>query len=790
MKALQDPILPPSRRKAWDGLPKLDLRQRSLFICDTATQRVINRIKENDYKVGFLLQVVYFSCKRQFFPASHFPAEHIRSARKALALPPSTSTFRYPADVASRHKSKILSTYGWQPFDREFKEHFSTIAQSLIDKRRKKSDIVDVLLEFCLEQNREVPSYSVVKDIIQSGYNLYETTLGRQLQKRLSADQRRTLADLAAEPEMFLLARNIKRIDQGTQRQPCRQNGQILGQCQALYAEFESVLDILQLTQEATDDLAIWVKGATAPQVRNFRDIDRRNLHLLAYLQYQYFNRSDAAVDAIKKIVTKLKNEARTFQNRVNEKQEKELLDATAALSDVTRNSKALINKIIEIGYRSNQSVKDRLEEIIGLAEAFMLADLEDVDAVLQKVDDDVTKKRRKLDYYHYLFRRSKSIQGLIGPLLKHLVFDESSDRRLLVALKGYQKGLLQVTDKTPVGFLSKSEQDLIFRQDEFSSTEKYKVLLFIQLFESLKDQSLTLKYSYKYRPTESYFIPLPLWLKTRDQIMTSTRLMDYRDPVTYLGSIGKAVTDLYNVVNSRIDSDENTHIKFRNDGTWWVDTPATDFSTDQFVAKLLGEDASLSLYQILHQVNTYAGFTDELEHRTKRYASEGFNLSHAYAAIMSLGTNIGHNQMSKACSDITLKQLRDIESNRFSIANLKKANDSIVQLIQSLSLPGVYSDDEGRLHTSSDGRKIVVSVDSLMANFSYKYYGKDKGISANSFIDDQQIFFNVNVLTSSEREAPYMLEGMAESKRTLYPETKLRKESHLHSTDTHALYI
>ena len=78
----------------------------------------------------------------------------------------------------------------------------------------------------------------------------------------------------------------------------------------------------------------------------------------------------------------------------------------------------------------------------------------------------------------------------------------------------------------------------------------------------------------------------------------------------------------------------------------------------------------------------------------------------------MSLGTNIGHHQMAKACNGITLKQLRDIESNRFSVSNLKGVNEKIVKLIQSLTLPGIYSDEEGRLHTSSDGRKMVVAVD------------------------------------------------------------------------------
>ncbi|WP_323844261.1 Tn3 family transposase [Microbulbifer magnicolonia] len=786
MSSKQEHILPPSRQKAWDAPPKLDLRQRSVFTCDSITQRALRKITREDYKVGFLLQVIYFTRKRQFFNVSEFPVEHIRAARKALSLKSTKASFDYPTDVASRHKSKILKQYDWQAFDASFKARFNDLANSLIDKRRRKSDIADCLLEYCLEQHREVPSFTTVRETIQHGYRDYEEKLATEIRTHLSDAQQQVLNNLVSESDEFLLHRDVKRIKQGSQLNHCKLNGRILQKFHDLHTEFLPVISALYLTQEATEDLAIWVKQATTTQLRKFRNQDRRNLHLLAYLQYQHFHRSDAAVDAGKKIVTQLLNHARAYQNRESDKHESEFLDAAAAISNVARNSKELIKKIIDIARSNKLSDREKVRKILKLAESLMLSDIEDVDVTLQAVDTDIIKRRQKFDYYNFIFSRSSSIQKSLGPLLRPLVFESCSSPELLSAITAYQKGLDKISDTTPMKFLTKYERDLICREDEFSAIGKYKALLIIRAFEGFKDESLTLKYSYKYRPTESYFMPSEIWRKSFDEILISTGLNEYRDPEKYLDSIGKTVTELFKTVNHRIDSEENTYVKFNKNGTWSVDTPATDFSTDQFVSQLMGEEASFSLYQIIHQINTYTNFTEELEHRTKRFANEEFMLSHAYAALMSLGTNIGHNHMAKACQEISLKQLRDIESNRFSVNNLKKVNENIVHLIKSLSLPKVYSGDDGRLHTSSDGRKIVVAVDSLMANFSYKYYGKDKGISANAFIDDQQIFFNVNVLTSSEREAPYMLAGIAESKRTLYPETKLKKENHLHSTDTH----
>jgi len=65
------------------------------------------------------------------------------------------------------------------------------------------------------------------------------------------------------------------------------------------------------------------------------------------------------------------------------------------------------------------------------------------------------------------------------------------------------------------------------------------------------------------------------------------------------------------------------------------------------------------------------------------------------------------------------------------------------------------------------------------MNNYSFKYYGREKGVTVNSFIDEKQSFFNVNVLTSSDREVYEMIDGIINNKI-------FSSETHKHSSDSH----
>lgn len=69
------------------------------------------------------------------------------------------------------------------------------------------------------------------------------------------------------------------------------------------------------------------------------------------------------------------------------------------------------------------------------------------------------------------------------------------------------------------------------------------------------------------------------------------------------------------------------------------------------------------------------------------------------------------------------------------------------------------------------------MATDSLIANYSYKYYGRKKGVSIYTFINEKQSLFHSTVFSSSEREAIYLVDGL------LHNPTPLRR---MHATDTH----
>ncbi|MBY0545200.1 MAG: Tn3 family transposase [Gammaproteobacteria bacterium] len=64
-----------------------------------------------------------------------------------------------------------------------------------------------------------------------------------------------------------------------------------------------------------------------------------------------------------------------------------------------------------------------------------------------------------------------------------------------------------------------------------------------------------------------------------------------------------------------------------------------------------------------------------------------------------------------------------------------------------------------------------------LLANFSFKYFGKGKGVSIYTFIDERQVLFHSTVISASDREAAYVIDGLNNNDVV---------KTHIHSTDTH----
>jgi TnpA family transposase len=121
--------------------------------------------------------------------------------------------------------------------------------------------------------------------------------------------------------------------------------------------------------------------------------------------------------------------------------------------------------------------------------------------------------------------------------------------------------------------------------------------------------------------------------------------------------------------------------------------------------------------------------------------------------------------------------ELETTVNGYFTLENLHAANDHLRTFMDQLELPEVYRRHAGKLHTSSDGQKYGVAVESLNATYAFKYFGKDAGVSPYTFIDERHFLWHHEVMSASGREAAYVIDGLMHNDVI---------KSDIHSTDTH----
>lgn len=323
----------------------------------------------------------------------------------------------------------------------------------------------------------------------------------------------------------------------------------------------------------------------------------------------------------------------------------------------------------------------------------------------------------------------------------------------------------------------------------------KYRILLFTKLEKAIRNKQVTFLHSYRFKDPGSTFISNSKWFKDMHALCLKSGLEKFLDGKQALKNLGESVYCLFDKLNSAIENNENTHVQRHPKGGWRYELPTADYSTEKFIPKLLSNDNSyITLLNVIRELDHYSDFTEYFVNRRVTGGKAIPSKKLLYATLYSLSTNHGHHETVKMADGITEKQLRDAESAFFSIKSLKNVNKCVIEFIHSLNLPMLYVDKDRVIHTSSDGKKLIVDVDSLLANYSFKYYGKESGINVLNFVDPKQVSFNVNILPSSDREAPYMLDGLIESADKLWElyekgDQKMEADKefeHIHSSDTH----
>ena len=304
-----------------------------------------------------------------------------------------------------------------------------------------------------------------------------------------------------------------------------------------------------------------------------------------------------------------------------------------------------------------------------------------------------------------------------------------------------------------------------------------YKALLLVHVGQGLKAGTLYLEQSYKYRALEGYLLSREHWQVRRAHYVRQANLEPLANPHTVLRQLEAELQQQYLTTNGHLHAQSNPYVQQKSDATLVVRTPPQPTRKADALATFFPGRQYVALTEVLATVNQLTHFITDFTRGQHVPQDTRPPVRTFLAGIIGLGCGIGVRKLARISRHVQETQVEHTVNGYFTPSTLRAANDRILRMIDQLLLPTIYRRSTDGLHTSSDGQKFEVPGESLNANYSYKYFGKNQGVSVYSFIDERHLLFYSTVMSAAERESTYVLDGL------LHPEGP---SSTLHSTDTH----
>ena len=772
-------FLSPAEKRQFDLPPVLTHDQRPAYFALTDdVRRSLSALRTPTNKVGFMLQLGYFKHSGKFFAPNTFRSRDIKFLKALLQVTEPLDFSDYPPARVKQQRTRILNILDWNPFDGDSATQIAHHVQLQVEQQIKPEQVFATAVEFCWQQRIEIPTHHQLANVITDSFNIVESSWLSHLEVSLGAvDCEHLDALIESEDALPTLLREIKSINQSLQPRDIKKNVESCRIFASLFSQFESVYRKLKVHEKATEHYATWVQKATITQLKTFPNPFKRYLHLLAFIQHQYSIRQDVLTDILLKATHAAINAAVRDKDNNDLKKRGETKEAIRVVTKARKSAQRLLDEIARVARCEDMPASEkitRIEQLLSDHDALQS------DQVKEKLLQSEALLAQQLDpakMYDALETRSLRLQHRVSLILKNLVFDATtSDTHLLAAIKHFQEtdGLMGKT--APIDFLPKKEQALFVDGSDLRIS-LYKILLFREVAIAIRAGKLNLKHSYRYRAIQDYLFPSEQWERESEQLIRAAGLTSFTDGVTVLDDLRGCLDLIYQRVNKRIDSGDNTYLSFDVKGKAKIRTPETGFNEEGYVGKALIENGIVPILQVLREVSQSYDFLSSFKHMSPKHHKLKPSAEAVLAGILGKGCNIGIHKLSQISQGINQSMLKNTVNWCFNLKNIQAANTVILKAMEGLSLSHEFQRVPGQRHTSSDGRKVQVAVDSIHANHSFKYFGKDKGVTMYTFIDERHALFHSTVISASEREAAYVIDGLMQNEVV---------KSDIHSTDTH----
>ncbi|MDA0813878.1 MAG: Tn3 family transposase, partial [Verrucomicrobia bacterium] len=768
-------ILTASEQEAFDKPPLLDHRERKQFfslpkdLMDIATS-----LRTPDTQIGFVLVCGYFRAARRFYLPYDFHTRDIQAAATMLDLVVSDfSPDRYPKQTRTRHQQLVMEFHGFAPFDGKAEAALVTEITTMTRTHLKPRLIFDRCADFLTQGRVQVPRSGTLLELIRSGMQAHKVELIALMNAHLTDETRGLLDDLFTAPEEQNRYRLtlLKKLSQSTKPTRIKEAVADFETLAALHSQLEDILSILDLGVAGIRYYAGSVLKSRMFQLQQRSDIDRY-IHATAFVAHQFFRMQDNLVDLWLSVMASFQTAvSRDHKERVWEGRKDQQQQIKAAVHDLDTEVFGLIREIRRLASADDMSDTQKVCAIRGALEGERTDSFERLKAGL----DDIGQDR---GWHNVLEAHSLRLQNRLKPILRVIAFEPNERAvatRLIAAIDHFTASDGNIGPRAPTDFLDPDEHTALAREDGTFRPSLYKVFLFQHVTSAIKSGDLNLASSYKYRPMNSYLIDADRWNREKAQLLERAGLAELADPAPVLAKLDDALHAQYRATNANASG--NKHLKIRTGGVFHVATPAVDVAEADQLGDLFPERHDVPLAQVLETVNGHCDMLSSLEHWQQTHIRQAASRPALLAGIMGLGCAIGVRKMARISSRVTESELEHTVNWRFSIDNIRAANDAVAKAMDEMELPNLYRREAGALHTASDGQKFEVRSESLHASRSFKYFGQGQGVSAYTFADERHFLWHSLMISAADRESAYVIDGLMHNDVV---------KSDIHSTDTH----
>ncbi len=745
-----------------------------------------DRLTSRESKLAFLLAYCYCKAESRFFSAKNYPTDVLAAAverykplttlRSIITKPRKVTELKDRLSVlTSRHRPSIIKLLAKKVIDKnsgELKE-LDTLAGYHAEKQTGPELLFDTLVSACIERNWLVPSATVLMEIIGEHYRRYRSQLLAHIGNTVDdAKQAKLLTLLNKDRESGYRLTRWKNIEQSIRPRDLARSAKTMKEVKHWYEEYKQEIDQLSLNDQAVAYHAHWVHHTDVYQLKQLKTNDIC-LRLLCFLIDNHQRRQDAMLLSF---LTKWRREKRRARVHVREKflqkdsVETKLIAKSTSIAKTQSDTLKDIHLIINDDFLSDTEKVQRIENQLTLLYSNetpeeMCARAENVGNLIKQVNSEIPVFRRLAEDEN---RISKSLR----PVLEALTFDSICDHPVL-----YQE-LCRYRSKqaTSPDFLTTNTKKY---WKELGPNDALKnILLFEEVSKSVNSGKLSLLYSFHFKRLGRLLLDDKDWLHQREELIAATNLKRFSNFNKIKSKYESQLDTSFMDLNTFLDDPECTDLAYTKNGRGkLIEKRKGHVEHSQTLSTLLYDVRGTMVTDVFRHVSDSTSFEAEFTHSSNQHAVRNTDFNQLIAAILSQGLNLGTRKMFDCSKGLKEASLMDAVRFRLTLENLKRANQCILDAIDVLPLSREFQKEHDVLRSSSDGQKYLVTRDSLVSAYSYKYFGQESGVARYIYVDEKNRVFSSRVFMPSKREATYVLDGLA---------SNISDIPRMHSTDTH----